>query len=171
MGALAALLARDASTVPLPVLLLGWCVLGMLHGPLLWPLLAERAWWTTSYVWYAGVIVVAIASAGWGGAHAVFLAPLVALWLAGMVCWRFTPKAAMPGCCRACDYDLRGLTTPRCPECGTAFGGNKKLPQIRCGTGFPAGLEGMESPSYKVEAVSTYPAPRTTTAPQSGCPA
>ncbi len=24
-----------------------------------------------------------------------------------------------PGLCRRCQYDLRGLTSPRCPECGT----------------------------------------------------
>ena len=24
-------------------------------------------------------------------------------------------------CCPKCDYDLRGLTEPRCPECGEAF--------------------------------------------------
>ncbi|MBU0618088.1 MAG: hypothetical protein KKI02_10260 [Planctomycetes bacterium] len=26
-----------------------------------------------------------------------------------------------PGHCRVCDYDLRGLPEPRCPECGTPF--------------------------------------------------
>ena len=26
-----------------------------------------------------------------------------------------------PGRCRVCDYDLRGLPEPRCPECGTPF--------------------------------------------------
>lgn len=26
-----------------------------------------------------------------------------------------------PVCCPLCDYDLRGLTDPRCPECGHAF--------------------------------------------------
>ena len=26
-----------------------------------------------------------------------------------------------PGRCRVCDYDLRGLPKPRCPECGTPF--------------------------------------------------
>lgn len=25
------------------------------------------------------------------------------------------------GHCRRCDYDLTGLTQPRCPECGTPF--------------------------------------------------
>ena len=25
------------------------------------------------------------------------------------------------GACRRCDYDLQGLTEPRCPECGTPF--------------------------------------------------
>jgi hypothetical protein len=33
---------------------------------------------------------------------------------------RFWPESK-PGHCRVCDYDLRGLPEPRCPECGTQF--------------------------------------------------
>lgn len=32
-------------------------------------------------------------------------------------CW----PLIIPGRCRVCDYDLRGLPEPRCPECGTPF--------------------------------------------------
>ncbi len=39
-----------------------------------------------------------------------------------------------PGRCRVCDYDLRGLPEPRCPECGTPFeqaGNTSSRPQSR----------------------------------------
>ena len=45
-----------------------------------------------------------------------------AILLCGIV-WlrkRFWP-VINPGRCRVCDYDLRGLPEPRCPECGTPF--------------------------------------------------
>ena len=32
-----------------------------------------------------------------------------------------TTKTNMPGYCQKCGYNLRGLTKPRCPECGTPF--------------------------------------------------
>jgi hypothetical protein len=31
------------------------------------------------------------------------------------------PRRIRPGHCPACGYELRGLTEPRCPECGTPF--------------------------------------------------
>lgn len=34
---------------------------------------------------------------------------------------RLSPKPG-PGQCQSCGYDLQGLTTPRCPECGQPFG-------------------------------------------------
>lgn len=37
--------------------------------------------------------------------------------LAGYLWW-LQRKRILPGHCRACAYDLRGLTTDRCPECG-----------------------------------------------------
>ena len=30
-----------------------------------------------------------------------------------------------PGHCAKCGYNLHGLTEPRCPECGTGFGGGR----------------------------------------------
>lgn len=51
--------------------------------------------------------------------------PLSGLW-AGLVIWGFFPsyrrwRRRRRGLCEDCGYMLRGLTTPRCPECGTAF--------------------------------------------------
>ena len=34
--------------------------------------------------------------------------------------------------CRACSYDLQGLTTTVCPECGTAFDGDSILAERLC---------------------------------------
>lgn len=36
---------------------------------------------------------------------------------AGGLCWR-TRRVTLPGHCRGCGYDLRGLSGSRCPECG-----------------------------------------------------
>jgi hypothetical protein len=45
--------------------------------------------------------------------------PLLVLSLgAGGVCWRLAGKRVKPGHCAACGYDLTGLKTGRCPECG-----------------------------------------------------
>lgn len=48
-----------------------------------------------------------------------FLVPcgvyLVTCLTAGQV---FRRPVIPPGCCRGCGYDMRGLTGPRCPECG-----------------------------------------------------
>lgn len=33
--------------------------------------------------------------------------------------WRLAGRRVLPGHCPRCNYDLRGLTTGRCPECGT----------------------------------------------------
>jgi len=30
-------------------------------------------------------------------------------------------RSRLPGACVQCGYNLRGLTEPRCPECGTPF--------------------------------------------------
>lgn len=35
--------------------------------------------------------------------------------------WRHAPVTRLPWECECCGYLLYGLTTPRCPECGTAF--------------------------------------------------
>ena len=34
-------------------------------------------------------------------------------------------RPELPGMCRRCEYDLRGLSEPRCPECGTPFDPSK----------------------------------------------
>jgi len=44
--------------------------------------------------------------------------PLTALG-AGLLAWRWVRRVP-PGHCRACRYDLRGLSGGVCPECGTA---------------------------------------------------
>jgi hypothetical protein len=47
-----------------------------------------------------------------------------------------------PNCCRTCGYDLRGLTMPRCPECGTAFNPLllETLPDVTARSDVPAPL-------------------------------
>ena len=61
-------------------------------------------------------------SSGLGGGGGI---PLYALFLAvalpTLLVWRFVPKFPR-GHCRSCGYNLKGLTEPRCPECGTGFG-------------------------------------------------
>ncbi|UCG17631.1 MAG: hypothetical protein JSV19_06290, partial [Phycisphaerales bacterium] len=49
-----------------------------------------------------------------------FGGPLVLLSAAVHVRNRYWPVHE-PGRCRVCDYDLRGLPEPRCPECGSPF--------------------------------------------------
>lgn len=135
VGSLAALLVRDAVALPASRVVVGWSVLGLVHGPLLWPLLSRRPWWTTQWVVYAAVIGVAAVSTGRGGAWLMLGVPLAAMWVAALACWWFIPMAALPGCCRRCDYDLRGLPVPRCPECGTPF---VPVAGVRMGAGVQA---------------------------------
>jgi hypothetical protein len=35
--------------------------------------------------------------------------------------WWFGPRAVGEGCCTKCGYDLRGLKSGRCPECGESM--------------------------------------------------
>ncbi len=49
--------------------------------------------------------------------YSVFLAVAVPT----LLVWRFWPKPVKPGHCLNCDYNLTGLTEPRCPECGQPF--------------------------------------------------
>ena len=54
-----------------------------------------------------------IAPVAWHGT----LGPLMFLWA-----WRMRRlQMANTDSCRVCGYDLRGLRTPQCPECGTEF--------------------------------------------------
>jgi len=39
----------------------------------------------------------------------------------GVVLMITLPRKTRPGYCRKCGYDLRGLSQPRCPECGKTF--------------------------------------------------
>ncbi len=45
------------------------------------------------------------------------------VWLLGLYgAMRLVDNVVVVGeCCRQCGYYLRGLTEPRCPECGTEF--------------------------------------------------
>ena len=59
-------------------------------------------------LWYGEVL-------GYGALPILFVSGMAA-WVAGR--WRrvFEPRA---GHCSVCDYPLKGLSVPRCPECGT----------------------------------------------------
>jgi predicted amidophosphoribosyltransferase len=47
--------------------------------------------------------------------------PKFILWtVPTLLVWRFLPKFPR-GHCRRCGYNLKGLTEPRCPECGESF--------------------------------------------------
>lgn len=52
---------------------------------------------------------------GWNVPLAMWASVGVPLFSAG---WWFLRRRHAPGCCRACGYDLRGLTGRPCPECG-----------------------------------------------------
>ena len=61
--------------------------------------------------WQAGVGV----AVGW------FLPVLlIAFGVYGLLTWRFGPRTPLDGetRCRKCDYILKGITEPRCSECG-----------------------------------------------------
>jgi len=57
--------------------------------------------------------------------------------------WQRPLKPADPWRCRRCGYSLYGLTTPRCPECGTAFH-RSNLHWMRWGQPPPASSENVE---------------------------
>lgn len=46
---------------------------------------------------------------------------LLAFLIAGGASWRFAARSFPVGHCHACGYDLRGLGSGRCPECGEGF--------------------------------------------------
>lgn len=50
--------------------------------------------------------------------------------LSAMAIVRIFKRACRPGHCKVCDYDLRGLPLPRCPECGTEFDSKSLEPDI-----------------------------------------
>jgi hypothetical protein len=52
-------------------------------------------------------ICAAIVTVFWGGMGLVVVGSFVK-----------SARAPVPGCCAKCDYDLRGITSERCPECG-----------------------------------------------------
>ncbi len=67
----------------------------------------------------------------WGsfrlGSHSYTAQVAFPIWLPGLIVaiptflvWRFGPKFPR-GHCRRCGYNLKGLTEPRCPECGAGF--------------------------------------------------
>ncbi len=65
---------------------------------------------------------------GWGLLSACASNPVAGLMLVGgllvigVLSLVFRPPQPPPaGTCLECGYDLRGLTEPRCPECGTPF--------------------------------------------------
>ena len=65
--------------------------------------------------WLAGTRVVEVPL------YAVFTAVAIPT----LLVWRFVPKFPR-GHCRRCGYNLKGLTEPRCPECGTGFAENRQ---------------------------------------------
>ncbi len=46
---------------------------------------------------------------------------LLVFLIAGGASWRFAARALPAGHCKACGYDLRGLGSGKCPECGEGF--------------------------------------------------
>ncbi len=59
----------------------------------------------------------------WLGYHPVILLGCFPAWMLGLyVTMRLVDTVVVVGeYCHQCGYHLRGLTEPRCPECGTAF--------------------------------------------------
>src|SRR3990172_6761158 len=51
------------------------------------------------------------------------LIPVIGGLAAGIltICFTGRPRQCESGHCKKCGYDLRGLSLPRCPECGTPF--------------------------------------------------
>lgn len=46
---------------------------------------------------------------------------LLVVLIGGSLLWRLVRREAPPGHCSACGYDLRGLGSGKCPECGEGF--------------------------------------------------
>ena len=67
------------------------------------PLYAHDEWW---------IVSVNL----WGMAALFGLYPAI-----GFARWLVRRSRPRKGACRGCGYDLRGLSTRRCPECGTQF--------------------------------------------------
>jgi hypothetical protein len=121
LGGAQATLAAPTRGPDLTLLVMGWIVLGLLHGPLTWPMLARRAWWCTTLA-VCVALAIAAGCVAWFDQTALVLAgPLAGWWLTVLACRRLLPAIQADGLCRVCDYDLRGLPLPRCPECGTGF--------------------------------------------------
>ncbi len=59
-------------------------------------------------------------SVGWRYSHVPLYAVFAAVAIPTLLVWRFWPKPLKAGHCR-CGYNLKGLTEPRCPECGQPF--------------------------------------------------
>jgi drug/metabolite transporter (DMT)-like permease len=74
----------------------------------------------------AGVVAFRLAvvpgqpSHGWILVPALFLVTGAVSVVAGLLMKAVPPPRFAPGLCQACGYNLRGNTSGRCPECGTA---------------------------------------------------
>lgn len=110
----------------------------VLIGATSWPLGHYRTVWRVSVAGSAGISIAAtiynirkyqvgFIENGWAIVLATFVIGFVSVLQFGLPlsavvwCRRKWWPVRTPGYCTTCGYCLRGLTSPRCPECGTAF--------------------------------------------------
>ncbi len=99
----------------------GWLLLAMGSAPLLWILVRHKPSWSTAAILTAAILGAGIALLIPVRAGLTFAIPFACLWLAAFYVRTIVPDVRAPGACHWCGYDLRGLPSPRCPECGTPF--------------------------------------------------
>jgi CHASE2 domain-containing sensor protein len=98
-----------------------WTPWGLLCGLATWPLIRSRQRWATPAILSAGAIAAGVAALLNAGFAFAMLMPAAAQLAAAVFGYFRWPAEYGPGMCRKCGYFLRGLTTSRCPECGTRF--------------------------------------------------
>ena len=98
----------------------------LLHAPLYCVFLRRRreptAFWVfvapslvgTTLMWFTEFVIAPLPE--W-----MTLAIPLDVWIGFAAAYSWVPNLCLPGTCHKCDYDLRGLSEPRCPECGTPF--------------------------------------------------
>lgn len=111
------------------VLFIGEVVMGSRRAGALWSQISsrfERAWWSIEVaLWGASpVLLLRLLAPSLPGKVllATYFVAVAAILALHVIIWRrqaIRARRRNDGPCTNCGYSLRGLTVPRCPECGT----------------------------------------------------